>query len=458
MSFNNCLYEKDSTIAAIVTPPGEGGVAIIRVSGGDALNIVDGVFSGPVKEYKSHTVHLGRICDGESLVDEALVIPMLKSRSYTGEDTVEIHCHGGVVVTRRVLEMVIRGGARVAQPGEFTFKAFMNGKMDLAQAEAVQSLIGARSETAAQVACEQLQGTISEKVLSFQEKLTTIAAMIEAWVDFPEEDIEFSPLDAVMQNLTVVSEAMQRLVDTFHEGKILQEGVAVCIVGAPNVGKSSLMNAILDKDRAIVTQIPGTTRDTLEESVRIRGVHIRLIDTAGIRDTYEEIEQEGIERSKKAIDKADIVIFVADASQGEREVEKEILAMIPKNKSIGIWNKKDLVREKTLPPLSCTRTLSLSAKEKKGLEELYDALYDVVWEEVKTSQEGVIVTNARHKKALENAIRGCETLIKGLAHGVSPEFLSLDMRMCLEELGTIIGTNISEDILTEIFSSFCIGK
>ena len=359
MEFIHKHYQPGETIAAVATPPGEGGVAIIRISGKDAIATAANVFSGPIHTYQTHTVHYGHILDAnKNHVDDVLIIPMLGNRSYTGEDTVEIHCHGGSLITRRVLDTVLAAGARAALPGEFTFKAFINGKIDLAQAEAVQELIGAKNERALDAAEEQLQGSLSKKIEGFQRNLTDIAAILDAWVDFPEEGLEFASIDEVCQQIEETAEEMQPLADTFHDGKIVHDGITLCLIGSPNVGKSSIMNALLDKERAIVSHIPGTTRDIVEDHLRLNGLNIKLIDTAGIRTTEEVIEQEGIRRSKEAMGNADLILYVLDASQPIREEERTLLENIPKNKCIVLWNKIDLPHGE-LPELPIT-TLSPS--------------------------------------------------------------------------------------------------
>ncbi len=442
-------YIPGETIAAIATPPGEGGVAIIRISGNNAVGIAEKVFSGPVRSYKTHTAHFGKITD----VDEVILLPMLAPRSYTGEDTVEIHCHGGSLITKKVLQTVLDAGARPAKPGEFTFRAFINGKLDLTQAEAVQELIHAKNDLALHAAGNQLSGALSLKISSFQKELVDIAANLEAWVDFPEEDLEIESMEDLIFSLTQIKDKITKLITTFDEGKIVHDGLNLCLAGSPNVGKSSLMNALLGFDRAIVTNIAGTTRDLLEEEIRLAGLHFRLIDTAGIRKTEEVIEKEGIKRSKQAISDADLILLVMDAT---KPIDEELVCSIPKEKTILIWNKIDL-------PHSITSELDfvqayVSAKTGEGLELLKELIQKIVWQKGVPSKEEIVITNLRHFQALKNALTSLEALIKGLKQQVSPEFLSSDMRNTLLELGKILGTNITEDILSAIFSKFCIGK
>lgn len=448
-------YQKGETIAAIATPPGEGGIAVIRISGDQTLEVAEKVYSGPLRSYKSHTVHFGRIVNPEGeVVDEVLIVVMKAPRSYTGEDTVEIHCHGGSLITRRVLQTVLDAGARAALPGEFTFKAYMNGKLDLAQAEAVQELIAAKNDLALHAAEYQLQGALSQKIESFQQELVDIAAILEAWVDFPEEGLEFASFEEVIASLQSTCKKMEALSCTFQNGKIVHEGLTMCLTGAPNVGKSSLMNALLGKDRAIVTPIPGTTRDLLEADLRMSGLHFRLVDTAGIRDTEELVEQEGIRRSHQALQEADLVLLVLDATRGVEENDQELLARAPSHKTLVIWNKVDLPSPHPKPE----NALEISAKEGLGIEQLREAINQKIWRSGPPSKEEIVITNSRHHQALNQAIESVKLVIEGLQTKVSAEFVAADMRRALLELGTIIGTDISEDILSAIFSKFCVGK
>jgi tRNA modification GTPase len=458
MEFVHQSYDPGETIAAIATPPGEGGVAIIRISGNRALDVASRLFSGPVHQYRSHTAHFGfvRNVQGEHL-DDVLLFVMLGSRSYTGETTVEIHCHGGSLITRRVLEAVLAAGARAALPGEFTFRSFLNGKMDLAQAEAVQALIGAKNERALDAAGNQLRGALSQSIAEFQQKMTQIAAILEAWVDFPEEGLEFASMEEIGDDLENICRAMEKLAATFHNGKILHDGLSLCLIGCPNVGKSSLMNALLDKDRAIVSPIPGTTRDVLEDHVRLNGLHLKVSDTAGIRETEEGIELEGIRRSKQAMQQSDLVLWVLDAQRGLTREDEQLLAVVPPAKTIVVWNKIDLPHAK-LPALDFPYAIQLSAKKREGLEALHQVIDRLIWQEGPPSKEEILITNIRHKEALVLAIASARRVQQGLSQGVSPEFLTIDMRQTLSELGKVLGTNVTEDILSAIFSTFCIGK
>lgn len=458
MEFIHHSYIPGETIAAIATPPGEGGVAIIRISGREALDVSARFFSGPVHQYLTHTVHFGQVYNqNKEHVDDVLLLVMLGSRSYTGETTVEIHCHGGTLNARRVLKVVLESGARAALAGEFTFRAFLNGKIDLAQAEAVQALIGAKNERALEAADQQLQGSLSAKVGALQLKLTHLAAILEAWVDFPEEGLEFATIEEMSEELKEAALSINQLIKTFHQGRILQEGISLCLAGCPNVGKSSLMNALLDKERAIVSSTPGTTRDVLEDHFRLNGLHLKLSDTAGIRETHEEIEQEGIRRSKKTMQEADLVLLVLDAHLGLTEEDKKLLAWAPPHKTIVIWNKVDLPHQ-GLAPLDFPFKAAVSAKNREGIEELHQAIDQLIWQNGPPSKEEVVITNVRHLEALQAAAEAVELVNNGLQCNLSPELLTSDLRKALAELGKVIGTNVSEDILSAIFSKFCIGK
>lgn len=451
-------HEIGETIAAIATPPGEGGIAVIRISGFKALDIGAKVFSGPLKSYETHTVHLGSIIDEKGdKIDQALAIVMRAPRSYTGEDTVEFHCHGGMIASRRVLEAVLRAGARLSSPGEFTLKAFMNGKIDLTQAESIQQLIHAKSEKAFDMAEKHLEGQLSKKIKAFQSALVKNAAIFEAWVDFPEEGLEFTSLETMEKDLEQLVFEIGTLLKSYHEGKKLEYGITLSIIGAPNVGKSSLMNQLLGKERAIVTPIAGTTRDLLEEDLHLNGLSFRLIDTAGIRKATDVVEQEGIRRSHQAIQSADLILFVLDASEGLGTEVSALLQTIPMEKTIVIWNKIDLPH----PPVATLlhpHVVLLSAKEKRGFDTLKQMIDKVIWSRGAPPKEEVVLTSARHHQALWRAKEHLEKVVHNLKNGQSPEFLVFDLRCCLFELGTIIGTNVSEDILSSIFSQFCIGK
>lgn len=442
-----------NTIAAVATAPGEGAIAIIRISGPLAFPIAEKIFSRSIKDFKTHTAHYGQILkeDGAPL-DSVLLLIMKGPNSYTGEDSVEISCHGGSLVTRRVLERIFEAGASPARPGAFSLRAYLNGKLDLAQAEAVQELIAAKSELALENASRQLEGALSKKIASFQKELTAITAILEAWVDFPEEDLEFAAMDEIIADLESICQRMGKLQSTFHDGKALHEGLSLCLIGSPNVGKSSLMNALLCKERAIVTEIAGTTRDLLEEDFRLGQLHFKLIDTAGIRDTEEIVEKEGIRRSQKAMQEADLILLLLDASRPLSLQDRALLCATPQEKTVVVWNKIDLGQPQEEIP-----SVQISAKEEKGLDALKNAIEALIWKHP-PSKEEVLITKLRHHQALGHAIASCKAVIAGLKEGLSAEFAASDMRNALNELGTIIGTNVTEDILSAIFSKFCLGK
>lgn len=457
MHFVHRPYIPGETIAAIATPPGEGGIAIIRISGSQAIELSSTFYSGPLTSYPSHTAHLGKIYSMEGeVLDEVLLLLMRTPRSFTGEDTVEIHCHGGSLVARKILERALQAGARAAKPGEFSFRAFKNGKIDLAQAEAIQSVISAKNELAYAAAENQLQGALSQKIRSFQQNLLSIAAILEAWVDFPEEGLDLDSTTTIQQTLLLTVQEIRKLHDSFEEGRLLQEGISLCLAGPPNAGKSSLMNALLGKERAIVTNIAGTTRDVLEEGLLLGGLHFRLLDTAGIRETEEIIEKEGIRRSKEAMEQADLVLLILDASTQLSQEAHRLLATSSPAKTILVWNKKDLAP----PPILDTPfpSIALSALTQEGLQELQSLIATQLWSKGPPSKEEVILTSARHKQALAEAIECLESALSALEQQLSPEFISFDVRKSLAALGTIIGLHISEDILTALFSQFCVGK
>ncbi len=445
------------TIAAIATPAGEGAISAIRISGNEAFAVAQKIFTGPIDSYATHTAHYGKIVDREGkTIDSVLLLIMRNPKSYTGEDSVEIFCHGGSLITRKVLERIYEAGAKPAKPGEFSLRAFLNGKIDLAQAEAVQELIHAKNELALSAAEHQLNGALSKLILQFQKELTETAAILEASVDFPEEGLAFATVDEICETLEKICSKMEHLDATFAEGKILHSGISLGLLGSPNVGKSSLMNALLGKDRAIVTDIAGTTRDLLEEDFKLGVLHFRLIDTAGIRNTAEIVEQEGIRRSQKTMKEADLILLLLDASRPLTESDQELLSSVPKEKTILVWNKIDLTKPKT--SICWHTSVEISAKEKTGIDHLKRAIEKCIWKKGPPSKEEVTITQLRHHTALKDALLHARNVIDGLKSGMSPEFTTSDLRACLNELGTIIGTNVTEDILSAIFSKFCLGK
>lgn len=449
----------DETIVAVATPPGYGGIAIVRISGPKAIEVGDALFSGDVKSYPSHSVHYGTISDTHGRhIDQALLLLFRAPRSYTGADTVELHCHGGPLLARRLVELALEAGARPALPGEFSYLAFLHGKLDLAQAEAVQELISAQSDYALRAAQQQLEGALSARIRQFQQQLAHAAAIFEAWVDFPEEGLEFASEEQMIEELDGQLLAMEQLLATFAQGKLWREGVRIALVGLPNAGKSSLLNALLQRERAIVSAIPGTTRDLIHEQLLIDGMALELIDTAGLRDSQDLIEQEGVRRCRKAIDEADLLLVVLDASSSELEEEQRLLAQLPLEKALLVWNKVDLA-----PPPSSSRgrgrlEVAISAKEGWHLCELKEALREQITQGLVGSHQEVVITQLRHKEALERAIGYCRAARDGLLDGLSAELVAFEMRSSLTALGQIIGTDVTEDLLSAIFSTFCVGK
>ena len=448
---------KSETIAALATPPGVSGIAIIRVSGPKAIDSVNALVITDLFQQETHSVVLKTLYDSSGKVlDRALILIMRAPRSFTGEDVVEIHCHGGILLARRILESLVQGGVRPADPGEFSFRAFLNGKMDLAQAEAIQDLIGAKNEEALRVAEDQLEGKLSRLILDFQKRATALAAILEAWVDFPEEDLGFCSFEEALSDLAALLRDVDALCLTFQSGKIIHQGISLCILGAPNVGKSSLMNAILGKDRAIVSPIAGTTRDTVEEDLHMRGLHYRIVDTAGIRETDELIEAEGVKRSRQFIGKADVILIVLDATRPNDEQMLSLAHEVPSQKSVIVWNKID-VAEKPLPYIR-EPFISVSAMTGEGVEAMFAVIENVVFGVGTPRRDEVMITNMRHQEALLRAKTALESVVIGIKNGLYPEFIALEMREALISFGRIIGTDITEDILNSIFSRFCIGK
>lgn len=457
----------DDTIAAISTPLGEAGIGIVRISGRDAIDIADRLFLSPkgkrLSGAKSHTITYGFIKDpltGE-MIDEVLISIMKAPNTYTREDAVEINCHGGFLPLRKTLELIIREGARLAEPGEFTKRAFLNGRIDLTQAEAVADLIRSKTEVSQRLAIEQLKGGLSERITKLRERLTEICAHIEAYIDFPDEEIEPATLDTINAELSSIIDELVRLSKTYEEGRFLREGIKVAIVGKPNVGKSSLLNALLERDRAIVTEFPGTTRDVIEELLNIKGLLVRVMDTAGIREAHEMAEREGIKRSLHAINDSDIVIVLIDGSKPVNDEDIYILNKVRekgKRFIIGI-NKSDLCPSPfpfSLQPSAFS--LSISAKTGQGLDELKDAIINLTLGNTKGESQSLIVTNLRHKIAIDRAAASLRKTLEDMMNSQPEEIVALSLREGLDHLGEIVGAVTTEDILDRIFSQFCIGK
>ncbi len=452
---------RDTTIAAIATPPGEGGISVIRVSGPEAIEICDRVFQGSrmLKDVKSHTLSYGRIMHNGTVLDEVLAGVMRGPRSFTGENVVEISCHGGSFVTRSVLSALLSSGAVMASPGEFTKRAFLNGKLDLSQAEAVIDLIQAESEAAVSLSVNQLDGKLSVPIQNHREKILNLAASLDVMADFPDEGIDETPTDEVQKTLGELISSLQVMESQAEQGRLIKDGINTVIVGKPNVGKSSLLNALSGTDRALVTKQAGTTRDVIEERVRLGNVCLNLFDTAGIRGDAEQIEAMGIQKAKDYLKKADLVFFVIDSSRPFEHEDQEILDLVKEKKTILILNKSDLAQEITMPVLPETMPyLSLSAKEGTGLIELSETVEELFSLGLITDSQDAVVINLRHKQAIGEAIHYLINAENTLRSGMPLDLLSVDLRGALEALGTITGQTVSDEIVDEIFSRFCLGK
>jgi len=480
------------TIAAISTPVGQGGLGIVRISGPGALKVADKIFvcrKGVPSDFPTHTVHYGQIRADEQTVDNVLLTVMRGPRSYTGEDTVEISCHGGRIVLHKTLKAAVSAGARPANPGEFTMRAFLNGKLDLSQAEAVQELIGAQNELAYRVASQHLRGKLRDAIEAIRSEIVDVAAVVEASVDFPEEDIELSSREELCSRLSSATERIEKLLSTFEDGARIVEGVNVVIAGKPNVGKSTLLNALLEKDVAIVTPVAGTTRDVLRESLILQGITLNVFDTAGIRRPRGLVEKEGVKRSKKALREADLVLFVLDAETGITEEDRRIFDELRGKRHIIVLNKIDLAPEADVavmveqleglpvveklkgapehpapePPTAASglrdqQAVRTSALRLEGIEELKRRISDNVWSADIPSADQAIITSVRHRDALERAKEALDNAVKAIKEGLSPEFPAVEIREALDTLGRVTGETADDEILNRIFSKFCIGK
>ena len=462
------MHYIDDTIAGIATPPGEGGIAIIRISGSRSVNIVKDIFS--TKSGKSLEVlaeryfYLGKILDDAQMVDEVMMVKMLAPKTYTGEDIVEIHCHGGIIVTRRILDLVIKKGARIAESGEFTKRAFLNGKIDLSQAEAIIDIITAKSDSGLKSAIKQLDGDLKETIKTINDKIEKVLANLEAEIDFPDEDIETMSVNDMEHLIDEALFDIEKLIKEADAGRITREGVNVVIVGKPNVGKSSLLNALARDERAIVTDIPGTTRDIIEESIQIKGVLFRISDTAGFRDTQDLVEKIGLEKSKKLLLDADLVLFVIDDTQHLTEDDLRLIDELTNidKKVLVIINKIDLkrfhLRNEIGKLLPLAKIVEISALEKKGIAVLEEELVNMVFKGEVVQNQNYVITRARHKNALLKAKDHLVESKKTIAGGLTEEFLSIDLKDAWMALGQITGDTIEKDIMDKIFSEFCIGK
>ena len=454
------------TIAAIATALTNSGIGIIRVSGNEAFDIVDRIFRPKnkrkkLKEEKTYTVHYGHIQDGDEIIDEVLAIVMRGPHSYTAEDTVEIDCHGGVLVMKKILETVIKYGARMAEPGEFTKRAFLNGRIDLSQAEAVIDVINSKNKYALKSSVSQLSGSMSKKVKELREKLLFEIAFIESALDDPEH----ISLDGYPEKLKVTVNDMQEEVNragsTFDGGRVLSEGIRTVILGKPNAGKSSLMNVLVGEERAIVTDIAGTTRDTLEENIRLHGISLNIVDTAGIRETEDVVEKIGVDKARANADDADLLIYVVDGSCPLDENDYQIMNLIEGRKSIVLLNKTDLemvltpeeIKEKT-----GKEVVAVSAKEQRGIDLLEEKIKELFLSGEIDFNDEVMITNVRHKTAMSEALKSLSLVKQSIEDQMPEDFYSIDLMNAYEQLGTIIGESLEDDLVNEIFNKFCMGK
>lgn len=466
------------TIAAIATAVSDSGIGIIRISGSDALLVADKVYRSPKNQKKlsqaaSHTIHYGYIYDEDELIDEVMVAVMRSPHSYTTEDTVEINCHGGILVMNRILETVLHYGARLAQPGEFTKRAFLNGRIDLSKAEAVMDLIHSKNEFAMKASVNQLKGSVSAKVRSLREDILYEIAFIESALDDPEHiSLEGYP-DKLMAKTRGLSQELKKLIDSADNGKMLKDGIRTVILGKPNAGKSSLLNVLVGEDKAIVTSVAGTTRDVLEESIKLHGIGLNMIDTAGIRDTEDEVEKIGVEKARKYANQADLVIYVVDSSRELDENDEEIIELIRDKKVIVLLNKTDLEpvvteeqikdkfreiyegEEKHDDSLHVIRT---STKDNTGIDEFEKIIQDMFFAGRIAVNDEIYITNQRHKEALVEAYDSLKMVQKSLEDEMPEDFYSIDLMSAYAALGRIIGEEVGEDLVNEIFSKFCMGK
>ena len=447
------------TIAAIATSMGSGGIGIIRISGDEALNIVNKVFE-PVKkgEIKPFALRLGQVIDeNKNVVDQVLVSYFKAPKSYTGEDVCEINCHGGNVAVNRVLELVLQNGATLAEGGEFTKRAFLNGKLDLTQAEAVIDLINSKSEREGKASIKQLEGKLGNEIRGIKDMIISLLADIEANIDYPEyEDIEDVRREKIEDILEEQINRLKQLEESFESGKILKNGIMTAIVGKPNVGKSSLLNMLLKEERAIVTEIAGTTRDTIEECVTIKGITLRLIDTAGIRETEDVVENIGVEKSKDALKNAELVLFLLDGSKGFLPEDEEILNQIGDKNHIILINKIDLENKNI--ELDNPNIVRISAKTGEGIKELENKIEEMFNLKKLETENEFIVTNIRHKDLLNKAKNGLKQAKETVVNGLPIDMISINIKTAIESLGEILGESISEDVLNKIFEKFCVGK
>ena len=452
------------TIAAISTPRGEGGIGIVRMSGSDSLCILTKIFkpisNKKVSDLRNFSINYGHLYDGEELIDEVLVSIMKGPNTYTKEDIVEINCHGGFLITERVLELVLKSGARIAEIGEFTRRAFLNGRLDLTQAEAVIDLIHGKTDKSISLSLNQLRGDLREQIDILKKQLLDVSAHVNVVLDYPEEGIDDPLPDDLVDNLHNVVNTTDALIKSYNKGKMIKEGVKTAIVGKPNVGKSSLLNSVLREERAIVTHVAGTTRDIIEEVVNLNGVPLVLVDTAGIRKTDDLVENIGVEKSKELIDKADLVLFVVDNSRELDEEDLKIHERIQADKVIGLINKTDIESKLDTTPLTkIKKWIKISALEKIGIDSMEKEIYNyIVSGQVEDSSEKLVITNVRHKSALEKTKAAVENIFETIDMGLPMDLIAVDLKEALDSLSEVTGEISNEDLLDHIFSNFCVGK
>lgn len=452
------------TIAAISTPRGEGGIGIVRLSGDESLGILSKIFKPKskkdVKDIKSYTINYGHIYDGDELIDEVLVSVMKAPNTYTREDIVEINCHGGYLITQKVLELVLKSGAKIAEPGEFTRRAFLNGRLDLTQAEAVIDLIHGKTDKSISLSLNNLRGDLRDQINHLKKILLDVAAHVNVVLDYPEEGVDEPIPEHLIIELHNVKDTITKLVESYDKGKMIKEGIKTAIVGKPNVGKSSLLNSILREERAIVTSIAGTTRDTIEEIITIKGIPLIMVDTAGIRKTQDEVENIGVQKSKKMLKEADLVLFVLDSSRDFSDEDREIYDSIESEKVIGILNKIDMEKKLDITNLTKVKKwIEISALENIGIDTLENEIYNfILSENIEDSSEKLIITNIRHKSALEKTKKSIENIFETIDMGYPMDLIAVDLNDALDSLSEVTGEISSEDLLDHIFSNFCVGK
>lgn len=456
------------TIAAISTPPGEGAISIVRLSGEDAVAIADRVYQSGTKalaDVPSHTIHYGHIIDpkNEELLDEVMVSVMRAPKTFTREDVVEINCHGGIVVVNQLLQLLLREGARLAEPGEFTKRAFLNGRMDLSQAEAVMDLIRAKTDKAMQVALHQLDGNLSGLIRSLRQEILETLAQVEVNIDYPEyDDVEELTTRLLLEKAEFVKAQIEGLLTTAKQGKILREGLSTAIIGRPNVGKSSLLNHLLQEEKAIVTDIAGTTRDVIEEYVNVRGVPLKLIDTAGIRETEDIVERIGVERSRKALAESDLILLVLNQNEVLTQEDKQLLAATEGLKRIILLNKMDLPsmldKDELRQLAENEEILPVSVLSSTGMEQLELKIADLFFGGETGEKDATYVSNTRHIALLDQAVLSLEEVIRGIQAGMPVDLVQIDMTRCWDYLGEIVGDSVQDELITQLFSQFCLGK